>query len=204
MARYRGPRVRILRRLGSELPGLTTKTANRRPTPPGHAAAANKRFAKLSEHGLRLREKQKLRYHFGLNERAMRKLYERASRMAGDTGRNMLALLESRLDNLVWRAGITRTIPAARQLITHGNVSLNGVRAKTPSQFLKPGDVFILAPKCLNREDIRVSVNNPVLDPPSGLVRDLDKLSVTIESTPGADQLPIEVNIQKVIEFYAR
>ncbi|TVR44289.1 MAG: 30S ribosomal protein S4 [Planctomycetota bacterium] len=204
MARYRGPRVRILRRLGTELPGLTTKTATRRPTPPGHAAATKGRFTKLSEHGMRLREKQKLRFHYGLSERALRRIYERASRMPGDSGRNMLTLLESRLDNLVWRAGITRTVPAARQLITHGHVRLNGLRAKTPSQFLKSGDVFALADKCLNREDLRVSVNNPVLDPPPGLSRDLDKLSVTVETTPGPDQLPIEVNIQKVIEFYAR
>ncbi|TVR18176.1 MAG: 30S ribosomal protein S4 [Planctomycetota bacterium] len=204
MARYRGPRVRILRRLGSELPGLTTKTAARRPTPPGHAAAQNKRFVKLSEHGARLREKQKLRYHYGLSERAMRRMYERASRMQGDSGRNMLALLESRLDNLVWRAGVTRTIPAARQLITHGHVFLNGKRAKSPGQFLGSGDVFTLAEKCLNREDLRISVNNPVLDPPPGLERDLDKLAVKVESTPGADQLPVEVDIQKVIEYYAR
>jgi small subunit ribosomal protein S4 len=204
MARYRGPRVRILRRLGAELPGLTTKTAARRPTAPGHAAAISRRFPKISEYGLRLREKQKLRYHYGLSERALRKLYQRATRMHGDTGRNLLALLESRLDNLVWRAGFTRTVPAARQMVAHGHVNVNGVRAKTPSQMMGVGDSFALREKCLNREDIRISVNNPVLEPPTGLERDLDKLSVKVENLPGPDQVPVEVDIQKVIEFYAR
>ena len=103
MSRYRGPRVRILRRLGSELPGLTTKTNARRPTAPGHAAAMSRRFPKLSEYGLRLREKQKLRYHYGLGEKQLRRTYDKAKRMGGDTGRNMLQLLEARFDNGVAR-----------------------------------------------------------------------------------------------------
>lgn len=204
MARYRGPRLRKLRRLGTELPGLTTKTAARRPTAPGHAAAIARRFPKYSEHALRLREKQKLRFHYGLSERALRRVYERASRMQGDTGRNMLALLEARLDNLVWRAGLTRTIPAARQLVAHGHVDLGGHRAKTPSQLLKQGDTFKVRTKSANREDLRVSVNNPVTDPPSGIQRDLDQMAFTIESLPSPDQVPVEVDVQKVIEFYAR
>ena len=204
MARYTGPRVRILRRLGSELPGLTTKSAARRPLAPGHAAAASRRFPKLSEYGLRLREKQKLKYHFGLGERQLQGVYTKAKRMPGDTGRNMIALLEARLDNLVWRAGLTRTIPAARQLVAHGHIDLNGVRAKTPSQRLSIGDVFSLRAKGLNREDIRLSVNNPVLEAPAGLKTDLDKLAVTIETLPGADDSALDIDIQKVIEFYSR
>lgn len=204
MSRYRGPRVRILRRLGGELPGLTTKSAARRPIAPGHAAAVNRRFPKLSEYGLRLREKQKLKHHFGLGERQLQSVYTKAKRMPGDTGRNMVALLEARLDNLVWRAGLTRTIPAARQLVAHGHVNLNGHRAKTPSQRLSVGDVFQLREKCLNREDIRLSVNNPVLEVPAGLERDLDKLAVTVASLPSPDQCPLEFDIQKVIEYYSR
>lgn len=103
MARYTGPRLRIIRRIGTELPGLTTKTAARRPNPPGQAAAGKRQF-KVSEYGVRLREKQKLRYHYGLTERGLRLLYQKAYRQPGDTGRNILVLLESRLDNLVWRA----------------------------------------------------------------------------------------------------
>jgi len=204
MARYNGPRLRKLRRLGSELPGLTTKNHQRRPNAPGQAAAISRRFPKVSEHGLRLKEKQKLRWHYGVSEKALRRIFARAHRMKGDTGRNMLELLEARLDNLVWRAGFTRTIPAARQLVAHGHVMLGERRAKTPSQVLGQGDSFRLREKCLNREDIRISVNNPVLEPPSGLKRDLDKFSVEIESLPTHDNVPFEVDIQKVIEFYAR
>ena len=204
MARYRGPRLRIIRRIGTDLPGLTTKNAGRKPLPPGHAAASNRRPPKMSEHGLRQREKQKLRYHYGVTERALRLVYERASRMQGDTGHNMLNLLEARLDNIVWRAGFTRTIPAARQLIAHGHVELNGVRAKTPSQLLKSGGVVALREKAQKREDIRLCANGPLMEVPAGIQVDLDKLAITVESTPNYDNLPYQVDIQKVIEFYAK
>lgn len=204
MSRYTGPRLRILRRLGTELPGLTPKTATRRPYAPGQAAAATRRAPKLSEYGARLREKQKLRYHYGLTERALRKIYAQANSMAGDTGRNMLTLLEARFDNLVWRAGLTRTIPAARQLITHGHVDLGKRRAKTPSQLLKKGAVFTVREAARNREDLRISVNGPLLERPSGLNVDLDKLSVTVDELPAPEQCPVEVDIQKVIEYFAK
>ncbi len=203
MARYTGPRLRIIRRIGTELPGLTTKTAARRPNPPGQAAAGKRQF-KLSEFGQRLREKQKLRYHYGLTERGLLIFYKKAYRMPGDTGRNLIQILESRLDSLVWRAGLTRTIPAARQLITHGNVMINGHRAKSPGQILKVGSTFSVREKARNREDLRLSVNSPVMERPAGIKVDLDTLTVTIEGLPSADQVPFQVDIQKVIEFFAK
>jgi small subunit ribosomal protein S4 len=203
MARYTGPRLRIIRRIGTELPGLTTKTAARRPNPPGQAAAGKRQF-KVSEFGQRLREKQKLRYHYGLTERGLLIFYKKAYRMAGDTGRNLIQLLESRLDSLVWRAGLTRTIPAARQLIGHGNVMMNGRRAKSPGQVLKVGAEFSIREKARNREDLRLSVNAPVMERPAGIKVDLDTLTVTIESLPSADQVPFQVDIQKVIEYFAK
>jgi small subunit ribosomal protein S4 len=203
MARYTGPRLRILRRIGTELPGLTTKTASRRPNPPG-AAAAGKRQFKVSEYGVRLREKQKLRFHYGLSERGLRLLYQRAYRMPGDTGRNLLSLLESRLDNLVWRSGLTRTIPAARQLVAHGHVDIGAHRGRSAGQLLKPGMVFSVRERDRNREDLRVAVNAPVLERPSGLKVDLDTLSVTVEALPGPEQVPFPVDIQKVLEYFAQ
>ena len=203
MARYTGPRLRIIRRLGTELPGLTTKTAARRPNPPGHAAAGKRQF-KVSEFGLRLREKQKLRYHYGVTERGLRLLYQKAYGLPGDTGRNLLSLLESRLDNLVWRAGLTRTIPAARQLLAHGHVMLAGHRAKSAGQHLKVGQIFSVRESARNREDLRLTVNSPVLERPSGLKVDLDTLAVTVEALPGPEQVPFPVDIQKVIEFFAK
>lgn len=204
MSRYTGPRLRKVRRFNSELPGLTTKTAAKRPNIPGMHGPNKRTGGKLSEYGLRLREKQKLRFHYGLTERALRLVYQRALRMPGDTGANMLALLESRFDNLVWRAGLARTIPAARQLISHGHVNLNGRRAKTPSQVLSPGDVFQVRESARNRDDIRITVNSPVRERPAGLEVDLDTLAVTVKAIPGRDQVPVDVDIQKVIEYFAQ
>jgi small subunit ribosomal protein S4 len=203
MARYTGPKLRIVRRLGQEIPGLTTRTLTRRPNPPGYAASQRK-TNKVSEYGIRLREKQKLRFHYGLTERGLRLVFAKAYGMPGDTGRNMLSLLESRLDNLVWRAGLTRTIPAARQLIGHGHVNLGGRRAKSPGQTLKAGTAFQVREKARNREDIRVTVNAPLLERPAGIKVDLDTLTVTIDAVPGPEQVPFPVDIQKVIEFFAK
>ncbi len=203
MARYTGPRLRVIRRLGGELPGLTTRTLTRRPNPPGQAAAG-KRQNKTSEYAVRLREKQKLRFHYGLTERALRLVFQRAYRMPGDTGRNMVQLLEARLDNLVWRAGLTRTIPAARQLIGHGHVNLGTRRASSPGQLVRVGQVFTVREKARNREDLRVTVNSPILERPAGLKVDLDTLSVTVEALPGPEQIPFPVEIQKVIEYFAK
>jgi small subunit ribosomal protein S4 len=203
MSRTTGPRLRIIRRLGQELPGLTTKTMTRRPNPPGQSAAG-KRAPKVSEYGLRLKEKQKLRFHYGLTERAMRRLYEQASRQKGDTGRNLLTLLESRFDNLVWRSGFTRTIPEARQLIAHGHVDIDGRRAKTASQAIAIGTVITLRDRARNRESIKVTANAPLLERPAGLKADLDKMSVTVEALPGPEQVPFPVDMQKVIEYFAK
>jgi small subunit ribosomal protein S4 len=203
MARYTGPRTRIIRRLGTELPGLTTKTATRRPYAPG-MHGPGKRVGKVSEYGLRLKEKQKLRYHYGMSERGMRLVFAKAKRMPGDTGRNMLVLLESRLDNLVWRAGLTRTIPAARQLITHGNLDLNGRRAKSPGQRVVAGETFQVRERARNREAVRVTVNAPLLERPSNLKADLDTLAFTLEALPAPEQVPFPIDIQKVIEYFAK
>jgi small subunit ribosomal protein S4 len=203
MARYNGPRLRKVRRIGTELPGLTTKTSAKRPAVPG-MHGPTKRMNKTSEFGLRLKEKQKLRLHYGLTERAMRLVFTRAQRMAGDTGRNMLGLLEARFDNLVWRAGLTRTIPSARQLITHGHINLHGKRAKTPSQTLSVGDSFQIREASRNREDLRISANSPVRERPAGIKIDLDTMVVTIEALPGLEQVPLDVNVQKVIEYFAK
>ncbi len=203
MARYTGPKLRIVRRVGQELPGLTTRTLTRRPNPPGYAASQRKN-SKVSEYGIRLREKQKLRFHYGLTERGLRMVFNRAYRMPGDTGRNMLTLLEARLDNLVWRAGLTRTIPSARQLIGHGHINLAGHRAKSPGQQVSPGDAFQVREKARGREEIRVTVNAPLLERPAGLKVDLDTLTITVDALPGPEQVPFPIDIQKVIEYFAK
>ena len=203
MSRYSGPRLRTVRRLGTELPGLTTKTAAKRPYAPG-MHGPTKRVGKTSEFGLRLKEKQKLRFHYGLTERSLRLVYTRALRMPGDTGRNMVQLLEARFDSLVWRAGFTRTIPAARQLIGHGHINLGSRRAKSPGQALSVGDVFQVREASRNREDLKITANSPVRERPAGLKVDLDTMACTVEALPGPELIPVDVNMQKVIEYFAK
>lgn len=132
----RGPRVKVARRLGAELPGLTKKTSQR-----GTAAGATagKRRRK-SAYRLRLEEKQKARFHYGVTESQMRRYVEMARRMPGRLGDNLLVTLERRLDNVVWRLGFAPTIPSARQLVSHGHVRVNGERVDRPGYLTDPGE----------------------------------------------------------------
>src|SRR3954466_3613160 len=120
MARYTGPRLKIIRRFGQHLPGLPRKSAENRPYPPGQHGLSRK--PKASDYRIRLEEKQKLRANYGLTERQLRTYFKRAIRAKGDTGGNLLAMLESRLDNVVFRGGFAGTIPSARQLVSHGHI----------------------------------------------------------------------------------
>ena len=132
------PRLKILRRLGVQLPGLTRKDGERRPTPPGqHGQTGGRR--KKSLFRKRLEEKQKVRFNYGVTEGQMRRYMATANGMPGVTGHNFLALLERRLDNVVFRLGLAPTIPAARQLVSHGHVLVNGRRVDRPSFLTEAG-----------------------------------------------------------------
>ena len=138
MARYRGPRLKICRALGVDLPGLTTKIRkDHRQHPPGVHGAG--RRGKPSDYKIRLQEKQKLRFHFGVVEKQFRKYMSEAARRKGPTGSNLISLLESRLDNVIWRLGFAPTIPAARQMVVHGHITLNGHKVDRPSYQVKLG-----------------------------------------------------------------
>ena len=140
MARYKGPRVKKLRALGVDLPGLSRKSRERRPYPPGqHGNVGHK---KTTEYGRRLMEKQKLRFNYNVSERQLRRLVKEARSSKTATGQKLLELLESRLDNVVFRAGFAPTIPAARQLTGHGHVTVNGKRVDIASYRVKQGDVI--------------------------------------------------------------
>ena len=132
MSRYTGSRLRIARRLGGcELPGLFVPKELRRPYPPGQHGPTQR--IKLSDYAIRLREKQKVRAHYGVSEKQLRRYMVRAKRAKGNTGENLLVLLESRLDNVVYRLGFTRTIRGARQMVSHGHINVNGKRVDVPS-----------------------------------------------------------------------
>src|SRR5690554_1411049 len=202
MARHTGPRVKIMRALGADLPGLSRKTRERRPYPPGQHGQGRRR--KLSDYGRQLQEKQKLRYNYGLGERQFRRIVveARASRMAA--GQRILQLLESRLDNVVFRAGYASTIPAARQLVTHGHFLVNGRRVDIASYRVSEGDVIQPRSRSLNLKPIEESLAAPSLARPDWLEFNADKRITRVAALPPASTVPFEVDVQLVIEYYSQ
>jgi small subunit ribosomal protein S4 len=204
----RRPRLKLLRRLGVQLPGLTRKDAERRPHPPGqHGPAAGGRRRKTSEFRRLLMEKQKARFNYGVSEAQLRRYFAAAQRMPGKTGENLLALLERRLDNVVFRLGLTPTIPAARQLVAHGHVRVNGRRVDRVSYLVSPGDVVSLPPgRVRERPSIVEAVERgPQVKLPSYLAVDPDdRFSGRVLGTPMRADVPFIVAEQAIVEFYAR
>lgn len=200
MARYRGPVWKKSRRYGISLSG-TGKELERRPYPPGQHGPNQRR--KLSEYGLQLQEKQKLRFMYGINERQFRRIFEDAGKMRGVHGENFLILLESRLDNLVYRLGLARTRRQARQLVNHGHITVDGSRVDIPSYRVKPGQTIGVREKSRDLVVIKeaVEVNNFV---PEYLSFDEEKLEGTFNRYPERSELPSEINEALVVEFYSR
>lgn len=202
MSRHTGPRLKIMRALGAELPGLSRKSIESRPNPPGqHGATAARR--RKSDYGLALIEKQKLRFNYGVSERQLRRLMVEARRRPGPNGDNLLQLLECRLDNAVFRAGLAPTIPAARQLVGHGHVLLNGRRVDIPSIRLRAGDEIALRERSRNLPLVRETVAEPVLSRPEWLEWDEAALKARMTRLPDADEVPFPVEIQLVVQHYA-
>ncbi|MBT9253237.1 MAG: 30S ribosomal protein S4 [Brockia lithotrophica] len=201
MARYTGPIWRISRRLGISLTG-TGKELQKRPFPPGqHGSQAQRR--KLSEYGMQLQEKQKLRFLYGVPERQFHNLFRKALRMPGNTGENFLILLERRLDNLVFRLGLARTRRQARQLVTHGHITVNGQRVNIPSYLVKVGDTIGLTEKGKQLRVVREALAERVYLP-EYLSWDETKLEGRLERLPLREELPQEINETLVVEFYSR
>ena len=138
MARYTGPKVRLSRRVGAPIADIPKHTAKRQLNPPGMHGYRGRR---LRDYGLRLNEKQKLRFHYSILEKQFRRYVDEAKRLKGNSADNLLQLLESRLDNVLARAGVVRTIWAARQMVVHGHVRVNGKKVDRPSYAIKVGDV---------------------------------------------------------------
>jgi len=200
MARYTGPSWKLSRRLGISLSG-TGKELEKRPYAPGQHGPNQRK--KLSEYGLQLQEKQKLRHMYGMNERQFRTLFDRAGKMQGVLGENFMALLESRLDNVVYRLGLARTRRQARQLVNHGHILVNGSRVDIPSFRVAPGQTIGLREKSRNLDIVKeaIEVNNFV---PDFLTFDADKLEGTFTRVPERSELPAEINEALIVEFYSR
>ena len=200
MARYTGPSTKIARKFGEPIFG-TDKDFEKRNYPPGQHGLASKR-KKKSEYGIQLKEKQKVKYTYGLLERQFRNLYEKASRMKGQKGENLIILLESRLDNLVYRMGIAPTRAAARQLVSHAHITLNGVVCNIPSAHVKPGDVVAVRERSKSLEVITNSVASAAKY--SWLEFDAKALTGKYINTPVRTEIPETINEQLIVELYSK
>jgi small subunit ribosomal protein S4 len=202
MARYTGPRVRITRRFGIPIFG-PTKYLERRNYPPGVHGPKSRR--KLTDYGMGLVEKQKLRYFYGLLERQFRGVYERALKRRGVTGEQMLQILETRLDNVVYHLGFGNTRAAARQFVAHGHVKVNGRKVSVASAALRVGDVIEIKDSARSRQvatkNLEAATSRAV---PDWLSLTKDSFKGTIMRIPTMGEINPIANVQAVVEFYSR
>ena len=200
MSRYRGPRLRITRRLG-DLPGLARKSSAKQYPPGQHGAAL--RTQKASQYSIRLKEKQKLRFNYGVNEDQLIRYVKKARRMKGSTGELLLQLLEMRLDNIVFRGGFAPTLRASRQLVSHGHITVNGndLTVNIPSYQCKPGDTISL--KTSGRKSLATSevATNPLGG--SHLKFDPKTFSGEVKQIVPRSEVGCAINELLVVEFYS-
>lgn len=203
MARYRGPRLKKCRSVGTVLPGLTTVGTLDRPFPPGEHGT--KRKSKPSDFKVRLIEKQKARWHYGILEKQFQIYVREASRMKGPSGTNLVHLLESRLDNIVWRMGFARTIVQARQLVVHGHILVNGKRVDRPSFYVKAGTEIAMREKSRSKPFVAEILEQTAMMPkPSWIEFDPAKAAGKLLMAPERSDLPFELNENAIVEFYSQ
>ena len=200
MARYTGPSWKLSRRLGISLTG-TGKEIEKRPYGPGQHGP-NQRI-KLSEYGKQLQEKQKLRFMFGVNERQFKTMFNKAGKMPGKHGVNFMILLETRLDNVVYRMGLARTRRASRQLVNHGHIMVDGKRVDIPSYSVKPGQEISFREKSQNLDTVNeaLEVNSYV---PEYVTFNKDTKVGQFVRMPERSELAAEINESLIVEFYSR
>jgi small subunit ribosomal protein S4 len=198
MARYLGPKVKLSRKVGVPIADTPKHTAKRQLSVPGMHGFRGRR---LKDYGIRKNEKQKLRYHYNVLERQFRNYLAEAGRRPGNTGEVLLQLLESRLDNVLRRAGFSRTIWGARQLVTHGHVLVNGRKLDRPSYHAQVGDTISLRDRVhkLGREQME-SLSGHVT--PGWIQVNPSELSIKVVAKPTSDQIPFDVNTNLIVEFY--
>jgi small subunit ribosomal protein S4 len=202
MARYTGPRVRISRRFGIPIFG-PTKYLERRPYGPGVHGPKSRR--KTTDYGLGLIEKQKLKYYYGLLERQFRGVYEKALKRRGVTGEQMLQILETRLDNVVFHLGLASTRAAARQMVSHGHILVNGRKVSIPSFALKVNHVVEVKNNNVSRQlatkNMELSTSRSV---PDWLILNREEFKGTVMRVPTREEIQPIANEQAVVEFYSR
>ena len=205
MARYTGPKVRVSRRLSTNIfeNEKGRRALERRPFPPGAHGRTRRRNAG-SEYLAQLQEKQKAKYIYGVLERQFSNLYKEASRQKGVTGENLLRMLEQRLDNIVFRAGWASTRPQARQFVGHGMVNVNGRRVDIPSYRVRKGDVISLRDK--SRQMIVIRHNIDTIDrlKPAWIEVGDSGFQVTVNELPNREQIDVPVREQLIVELYSK
>ena len=208
MGRYAGPKWRIARRLGVNIYVGEEKSQkgksilDRRPYPPGQHGRSRR---KISYYGRQLMEKQKVKYYYGIREEQFRRFYQMAERMRGQTGENLLKLLESRLDNVVYRLGFGKSHRHARQLVVHGHILVNGKKVDRPSYFVKPGDVIEVREKSRNipqiKEGIELAQRRGI---PSWLELDAENFKGIVKAEPTRDEVEIPIEEHLIVELYSK
>ena len=198
------PRLKIVRRLGTPLPGLTRKDVRAKNYAPGAHGATGRR--RVSGYGRRLQEKQKLRFHYGISEGQLQRTFDEASSQPGATGALLLALLERRLDSVVFRLGFAPTIPAARQLVGHGHIRVNGAPVDRAGFRVSPGDEIQVSERGRRIRDVTVAVDRgPEVRTPSWLALDPDdRFGGRVLGRPTRADVPFIVDETAIVEFYAR
>ncbi|MBP6219316.1 MAG: 30S ribosomal protein S4 [Oligoflexales bacterium] len=203
MSRYRGPRVKLMRAVGMNLPGLSRKTIERRPNPPGMKEGQFRR--KKSQYGAQLLEKQKLRFNYGITENYMRRIASESFRSREHSGNKFLELLERRLDNAIFRAGFAPTISAARQLVGHRHVLVDGKIVNIPSFRIGLGQVLSLRPDAYKFPVVAYSLENTSLARPAWIsFESAGAASAKIIALPDRESLPFPIDISTIVEYYAR
>ncbi len=202
MARYTGPKARINRRLGTLIyeNGGAVRAMDRRDNPPG----MHTRPRRPSNYGRALMEKQKIKHYFGLGECQLRRYFDLVSRKTGNTGELLLTMCERRLDNVIRRAGMTKTRPQSRQGITHGHFQVNGVKVTKPSYLLRAGDVVTVRRR-ENLLKLYQSLSGEAAgQSPDWILYDAETLRITVQGLPGPEDISLPVDVNMVVEFLSR
>jgi len=201
MARYTGPTHKLCRRARQPLCQSKKCAVDRRPYPPGEHGRGRIRE---TDYQIQLREKQKLRAMYGVLERQFRRYYREAARQKGITGENLLRILESRLDNVVYRAGFAQTRPQARQLVNHGHFEVNGKKVDIPSYQVRAGDVITLRERSRNLIIVDHSLETVRHSLPEWLEIDADERTIVVQDIPNRAQIDTQIREQLVVELYSR
>jgi len=201
MARYTGPRTKVSRRARQLLDENKAKYFDRRPYPPGEHGRGRIRE---SQYQIQLREKQKLRFMYGVLEKQFRRYYKEAARQSGITGTNLLVILETRLDNVVYRSGLARARPQARQLVNHGHFLVNGKRVDIPSYQVRGGEVITVKERSLEILPILHSIDTGDRTVPEWMDIDVDERKITIKDLPSREQIDTEIQEQLIVELYSK